>query len=80
MKCKIFFILFIYDIVISSAQEPISGWIDNLNGPIGLLIGFAKGVVHVAWSHNNVNPDFMPVDLAVKAMIVAAYHRGINKY
>lgn len=80
MKCKIFFILFIYDIVISSIQEPISGWTDNLNGPIGLLIGISKGVVHVVCSHNSVNPDFIPVDLAVKAMIVAAYHHGINKY
>lgn len=72
--------LFFYGIVISSALEPIAGWIDNFNGPIGLLIAGAKGVTQVVWSHKDVNPDFITVDISIKAMIVAAYHRGIKKY
>lgn len=73
----IFYMVFI---VASSAKEPIVGWIDNFNGFVGILTASAKGIMHVAWIHKNANPDFIPVDISIKAMIVAAYHRGINKY
>uniref|UniRef100_T1GXP4 Fatty acyl-CoA reductase C-terminal domain-containing protein n=1 Tax=Megaselia scalaris TaxID=36166 RepID=T1GXP4_MEGSC len=28
-----------------SAFEPVPGWVDNLNGPTGLMVGAAKGVI-----------------------------------
>lgn len=72
--------LFIFCIVISSAEEPIVGWIDNINGPVGILIACGKGIMHITWAHKDTNPDFMAVDVSIKAMIVAAYYRGINEY
>lgn len=71
---------FLYFTVISSITEPIVGWIDNLNGPISLMVACGKGVALVTLAHKDSTPDFMPVDLSIKAMIVAAYHRGIHKY
>jgi len=66
--------------VISSIAEPVLGWIDNVNGPIGLMLACGKGITQVTLAHKDSTPDFMAVDLSIKAMIVAAYHRGIHKY
>lgn len=66
--------------VISSIAEPILGWIDNFNGPVGLMLACGKGVTHVTLANKNSSPDFIAVDLSIKAMIVAAYHRGTHKY
>lgn len=66
--------------VISSIAEPVLGWIDNVNGPIGLMLACGKGITNVTLARNDSTPDFMPVDISIKAMIVAAYHRGIHKY
>lgn len=66
--------------MISSVEEPVVGWIDNVNGPIGLMVACGKGVVNVTLAAKDTSPDFMAVDLSIKAMIVAAYHRGTHKY
>lgn len=66
--------------VISTLREPVIGWIDNVNGPIGLMIATGKGVSLVTLAHKDMTPDFMAVDFSIKAMIVAAYQRGIKKY
>lgn len=66
--------------VISSIAEPVLGWIDNVNGPIGLMLACGKGITQVTLAHKDSIPDFMAVDVSIKAMIVAAYHRGIHKY
>jgi len=66
--------------VISSIAEPVVGWTDNVNGPIGLMVATGKGVALVSLANKDSTPDFMPVDLSIKAMILAAYHRGIHRY
>lgn len=30
-------------VVISTLSEPMPGWIDNFNGPVGLLVASGKG-------------------------------------
>lgn len=66
--------------VVSTIAEPVPGWIDTFNGPIGLMTACGKGVAQVTLANKDTTPDFMPVDLSIKAMIVAAYHRGTHKY
>lgn len=66
--------------VISSVTEPVVGWIDNVNGPIGLMVATGKGVTLVTLAHKYSTPDLMPVDVSIKGMILAAYHRGTHKY
>nr|QGV11525.1 FAR5 [Tetrastichus brontispae] len=63
-------------IVISSMEEPMPGWLDNFNGPVGLMVGGGKGVLRVAYVSSNISADFMPVDVAIKAMIVSTWKRG----
>jgi len=44
------------------------------------MIACGKGVALVTLAQKDMVPDFMAVDVSIKAMIVAAYHRGTHKY
>lgn len=61
-------------------KEPVAGWVDNFNGPVGLMVGGGKGVLRVVYGDSKLKADFIPVDVAIKAMIVASWKRGINTY
>lgn len=54
------------------------GWIDNFNGPTGLLIACGIGLLRTSYGDPDVVSDFTPVDTSIKAMIVAAWKRGIQ--
>lgn len=62
--------------VISTDSEPVAGWVDNFNGPVALLIGAAKGVVHVTLADRDIVADYIPVDVCIKAIIVAAWRKA----
>lgn len=55
--------------VAPSAVEPVAGWVDNLNGPIGLLVGGAKGVIRTMKCKAEYPCHTVPVDLAINALI-----------
>uniref|UniRef100_A0A1B0BQB9 Fatty acyl-CoA reductase n=1 Tax=Glossina palpalis gambiensis TaxID=67801 RepID=A0A1B0BQB9_9MUSC len=63
-------------IVTAAMEEPLPGWIEGVNGPTGLMIGAARGVIRSM----HCNPDYastvIPVDKAINGMIVAAYNRA----
>jgi len=65
--------------VISSHEDPIKGWIDNFNGPIGLLMACGKGILQITYTDESIVPDYMAVDISIKSMIVAAWHRSKSK-
>ena len=46
---------------------------DNFNGPVGLLVAGGKGVVKVAYGRKDSILDLIPVDLAIKVMIVLTW-------
>lgn len=69
-------ILFRPSIVISSMKDPIPGWMDNFNGPVGLLVGCGIGICRTMYCDPNNVADFTPVDVCIKAMIVAAWKKG----
>lgn len=37
--------LFVAFIVTPALAEPLPGWVDSLNGPVGVMIGAGKGVI-----------------------------------
>lgn len=49
------------------------GWVDNLNGPTGLLIGAGKGVIRSMHCNGEYHAEVVPVDIAINAVIVIAY-------
>ncbi|XP_073831838.1 putative fatty acyl-CoA reductase CG5065 [Musca autumnalis] len=65
-------------IVISSYEEPIPGWIDNFNGPIGMLVACGIGVLRTNYGNPNIVPDIIPVDMVAKSILVAAFKLGTN--
>lgn len=62
--------------VISSYREPVRGWIDNVYGPTGLLVGAGTGVLHTYLGDPTHITDMVPVDLAANALIASAYKTG----
>jgi len=59
-------------------NDPIEGWIDNFNGPFGMLSGGGKGILRVAWCDPNLIFDLVPVDVVIKVLIIAAWKCGIK--
>ncbi|XP_020291339.1 putative fatty acyl-CoA reductase CG5065 [Pseudomyrmex gracilis] len=61
-------------VVLPVWKEPIPGWTDNINGPVGLLIGAGKGVIRTMYCDENNYSDFLPVDIAVHAILLATWN------
>ncbi|XP_075217804.1 fatty acyl-CoA reductase 1-like [Lycorma delicatula] len=78
-KDKLKIVIFRPSIVISSWKEPIAGWLDSFNGPVSIMLGAGKGVIRTCLVDPDIVPDYMPVDIAAKAIIAAVWQRGINR-
>ncbi|XP_033230717.1 putative fatty acyl-CoA reductase CG5065 [Belonocnema kinseyi] len=63
-------------IVTPAWQEPLPGWVDNLNGPVGLIVGGGKGVIRSMHCNANYHAEIIPVDLAINALIAIALKIG----
>lgn len=60
-------------IVVASWREPLPGWIDNLNGPTGLILAIGKGLLRTLHVHTHCKADIVPVDITVNTMIASSY-------
>lgn len=69
-------VVFRPSIVTNTETEPLMGWVDNFNGPIGLLLGCASGVVRTGLLDLEKRINCIPVDVSIKAIIVAAWKRA----
>ena len=72
MPCD--FLLFRPSIIIPVWKEPIPGWTDNINGPVGLLIGAGKGVIRTMYCQETGYADYLPVDIAVNAIFACSWN------
>lgn len=59
-----------------SIKDPLKGWVDNFNGPVGLCTAYAKGIYKVGLIDSNLHNDQIPVDIVIKTFIVMAWKRG----
>lgn len=60
-------------IVLSSLREPMPGWVDNWNGPTGLIAAAGKGFFRTMLCHESKVADLVPVDMVINLMICAAW-------
>lgn len=60
-------------IVVASWQYPMKGWVDNFNGPTGLIAGGGTGVLRTLLAKRELVADLIPVDVTINVMIVAAW-------
>lgn len=54
-------VVFRPSIVMPTFQEPVSGWINNLYGPIGLIYGVSMGVIHSFTADRDAKTPLIPV-------------------
>ncbi|KAJ9578553.1 hypothetical protein L9F63_005282, partial [Diploptera punctata] len=54
-------------------KDPLPGWVENLNGPTGLLVGAGKGVIRSMHCKADYLADVMPCDIAINAIIILAW-------
>lgn len=59
-------------IVTPANKEPVPGWVDNVNGPMGLGALASVGILRtIDWNYDGV-ADFIPVDFVANSMIAVA--------
>lgn len=66
-------------IVTPALHEPLPGWVDNLNGPIGIMVGAAKGVIRSLLCNGELAGEVIPVDFAINGLIAIAKSVGTMK-
>lgn len=66
-------------IVTSMWKEPLPGWVDNVNGPTGLLLGAGKGVIRSMLCEGDYHADVVPVDMAANAVLALAWRLGTTR-
>lgn len=63
----------------ASLNEPFAGWVDNFNGPTGLVSALAKGLFRTMMCEKNYVADMVPVDIVINLMIAAAWRTATRK-
>ncbi|CAB4057224.1 FAR [Lepeophtheirus salmonis] len=61
-------------IVAASWKDPIPGWIDNLNGPTGVLVGASTGILQSMYIDVDCIADVVPVDICINLLTVIPYY------
>lgn len=66
--------------VCPSLKEPVAGWVDNLNGPTGLMLAAGKGVIRTMLVDGTLTAQVIPVDTAINGIIaIGAIEGSRNK-
>lgn len=60
-------------------KEPTPGWVDNLNGPVGVMLGAGKGVIRSMLCDGSLVAQVVPVDIAINGIIAIGMLEGTRK-
>lgn len=55
-------------------EQPIKGWCNNLQGPMGLFVGAGKGIIRSMYVKGESYADFIPADIAINGMLLAPWN------
>lgn len=47
-----------------------------MNGPVGLILGVGLGIIRTMYCDEDVVADWVPVDVAISAVITSAWYQG----
>ncbi|XP_077285963.1 fatty acyl-CoA reductase wat-like [Arctopsyche grandis] len=67
-------------VVSTSGRSSVPGFIDNVYGPTGLIIGVGIGVLRVWHLDGELPSNLIPADYCINGMIAAAWDLSKNKY
>ncbi|XP_073847273.1 putative fatty acyl-CoA reductase CG5065 isoform X1 [Musca autumnalis] len=65
-------------IVSPAYKDPLPGWVDSLNGPVGVMTAGARGVLRSMMCDLSLEADMIPVDVAINNLIIIPY--GFTQY
>ncbi|XP_007941384.1 fatty acyl-CoA reductase 2 [Orycteropus afer afer] len=66
-------------IVGATWQEPFPGWIDNINGPTGLIIAAGKGFLRALRATPMAVADLVPVDIVVNLTLAVGWYTAVQR-
>ncbi|XP_012288352.1 fatty acyl-CoA reductase wat [Orussus abietinus] len=66
-------------IVTSTAQDPVPGWTNNLNGATGIVFGAAIGILRTLHCNSTNKADIVPADFVINGIIAAAWDIAESK-
>jgi hypothetical protein len=76
----ILFVSAFMSVVVPAHNEPLPGWVDTLNGPVGVIVGAGKGVIRTMTCGENYSAQIVPVDIAINCLIIIAWELANEKY
>lgn len=66
--------------MIPTYKEPVCGWIDNMYGPTGIIVGVGSGLLRVLHAHEDNVAELVPVDMCVNSLLAAAWDVAEQQY
>ena len=66
--------------MIGTAKEPVSGWIDNVYGATGVLLGVAVGLIRSLYGNKNLKAEMVPADYVVNSCLAATWEVATIKW
>lgn len=66
-------------IVTAAWREPYPGWVDNINGPTGMILAFGKGLLRTMLFNSKACADLIPVDIVINLMITVAWYTATKR-
>ncbi|CAO1442158.1 unnamed protein product [Diamesa hyperborea] len=66
-------------IVLASYKDPFPGWVDNLNGPTGVIVAAGKGVLRSYYVNPEAYSEMIPVDISINSLLVVAWNYAMMK-
>lgn len=66
-------VLFRPSVVIGAVKEPLQGWVDNFNGPMGILLASVLGISKTMYCDPKNVLDMIPVDICAKSILIATW-------
>ncbi|XP_016054584.1 PREDICTED: fatty acyl-CoA reductase 2 [Miniopterus natalensis] len=66
-------------IVGATWQEPFPGWVDNINGPNGLIIATGKGFLRALRASPMAVVDLIPVDTVVNLTLAVGWYTAVHR-
>lgn len=65
--------------MVSTDKEPVEGWVDNIYGPTGAIIGVGAGLIRVLMAKPSSKVEMIPADMTVNALIATAWDVAANQ-
>lgn len=66
-------------IVTAAWREPYPGWVDNINGPTGMVLASGKGLLRTMLYDSKACADIIPVDMVINLMIAVAWYTAVRR-